>query len=377
MRANDDPIVNALLMRKLGSVAERMGNPKASIRWFGRVLNEIPERATSTDWLSARADIRLAEAAVRSRQGDNQRCLALSSAALDDAERAGDERAEALALERMHVARVFLRSPDVDSSGSRAAEAHRELNDRVGLARTLTNMGIEAYFAGDWSTASEWYLESLEAATGAGSIVPAATAAINSAEILSDQGDWTRALELFDGAIRNYEAVGYSPGIAAATLFAGVAAMRAGDLDGARIRFATARTLLVDLEMAEWIDDLECRQLELDLLAGEASVERCRALLTRFTPEHPFTNRVLRSLGLSEFVAGDSAAARTALDSSLELSSAASYELALTLRALLQIEPDSPEASGWRAESSEIFRRLGVKRPPPLLDAELLVSSGT
>ena len=66
-----------------------------------------------------------------------------------------------------------------------------------------------------------------------------------------------------------------------------------------------------------------------------------------------------------------------ALDSALKLSPGASYELALTLRALLQIEPGAAEASGWRTESSEIFSQLGVKRPPPMINEEMLVHAGT
>ena len=54
---------------------------------------------------------------------------------------------------------------------------------------------------------------------------------MNSAEVLGDQGSWDRSLALLDDAGRNYEAVGYAPGDAAAVqLFSGVAAMRSGDL---------------------------------------------------------------------------------------------------------------------------------------------------
>ena len=188
----------------------------------------------------------------------------------------------------MHVALVFLRRPDDDGVGPQAIEAHRQLNDNVGLARTLTNAGIEAYFRGQWTEAAERYLEALESAQRAGSIVPAATAAINSAEILCDQGEWDRALGLFDGAVRNYEAVGYQPGIGAANLFSAVAAMRSGRLDDAARRLDVAEALLTDLAMTEWLDDLATRRSELALLRTEHDADRSSDELlagsTRITP---------------------------------------------------------------------------------------------
>ena len=371
-RSNIDAVLDAEITRKIGSVRERNGDPAGAIRWYRRAAGKVPTGTSEAAWLSQRAEIALAEAGVRSRQGDNEACLELASAALTDAEGASDPQAATLALERIHVALVFLRRPDLEAAGPRAADAHRTSGDNVGLARTLTNLGIEAYFAGRWTEASERYLESMEAADRAGSVVPAATAAINTAEVLSDQGEWTKALELFDSAIRNYEAVGYPPGIAAATLFSAVAAMREGRLAGAAERLETAHRMLTDLGMAEWLDDLESRRLELALLAGGAPSKETTELAARLGDGHPFAGRIRRTLGLAQVRAGDVGAGLATLKATLELTTAGTFDRALTLRALLVADPGSAEAAGWRSEAAAIFEMLGVKRSPPLTADELV-----
>lgn len=370
-RLHHDPVANTELVRKLAAVHERRGQPERAIRWYRRAVANVPPTARRPGWLVARARAALGEAGIRSRMGDNETCLALARGALADAERAGDEPTVALALERIHLALVFLRASDTDGTGERALAAHRALADHAGTARVLTNLGIEAYFADRWTDAGTSYLESLDAAERAGTVVPAATAAINSAEILSDQGDWARAMELFDAAIRNYRAVGYPAGIAAATLFWAVAAMRAGDLVVADERLASAREQLEDLGMAEWVDDLDSRRLELDVLRGTAVPDDGVRLLERFGAGHPFRVRVLRAVALTCVGHGDHAGARAALDEALA-SAPRGFERALTLLAAARTV-EGERAQELSDEADAILGELGVSRPPPLTAADLSV----
>jgi tetratricopeptide (TPR) repeat protein len=365
-RVNTDPVTEVGLIRRIGSVCERQGRPDRAIQWYARAARGVPATAHDAAWSLARAEVTLAEAGIRSRRGEQAACLRLARAALTDAERSANEPVRALALERIHLATAYLRIPDTDRAGRRAVEAYRALDNSTGMARVLINLGIEAYFASDWSTASEHYLSALELAQRTGSVVLAATAAINSAEILSDQGDWARATELLDSARRNYSAVGYSAGIAAASLFAAVAAMRDGRLDEARSRLDVARDLLGRLGMAEMVDELDGRELELDALMGTATIERCRTLETRFGLDHPSTARVKRTRGILEHLAGrDDDATATLLDA-VALDATPGLERALTLRALEQVAPIAPEADRWHDEADAILSTLGVRRVPPL-----------
>jgi tetratricopeptide (TPR) repeat protein len=153
-RTNDDPVVEVGLVRKIGSVCERQGRPDRAIRWYSRAARAVPAEARDRAWSLARADVGLAEAGIRARRGENERCLQLARLALDDARRAGDERVEALALERIHLAITYLRQPDLEATGPRALDAYRKLDDPSGMARILINLGIEAYFRSDWTAAS-------------------------------------------------------------------------------------------------------------------------------------------------------------------------------------------------------------------------------
>ncbi len=237
----------------------------------------------------------------------------------------------------------------------------------------MTNAGIEAYFRGQWTEAAERYLEALESAQRAGSIVPAATAAINSAEILCDQGEWDRALGLFDGAVRNYEAVGYQPGIGAANLFSAVAAMRSGRLDDAARRLDVAEALLTDLAMTEWLDDLATRRSELALLRTEHDADRSSdELLRRFDPDHPLRGRALRTKGLAECVSGSIDAGLISFAAALDLTPDSTFERALTQSAIARFATNAEQAERARSETAEIYERLGVRRPPPMTADDLL-----
>lgn len=362
-RAVTDPVDGVRLLRKLGNVAERQGRPDLALRRFRAAAAEVPVGARDPRWAAARADVALAEAGVRATRNENEVCLELAGAAFANAAAAGDLRLVALALERMQLAIAYLDQPDVADIGGRALAAYRDLDDHNGTARILANLGIDAYFSGDWDTASRYYLEALELAQRGGNVVQAATAAINNAEILSDQGHWSRAVELCDGALRNYEAVGYSAGIAASLLFSGTAALRAGWFDDAAHRLERAHALLERLGMVDLHDEVEARVLELHARQGIATVEECLALAARFGRDHSCHVRVLRARALVEHRLG--VEAEPTLREALAVGPSTGYERALTLHALRTVRPDAVEATEWQAEADATFRTLGVVAVPP------------
>jgi class 3 adenylate cyclase/tetratricopeptide (TPR) repeat protein len=366
LRLADNPHRRATLIRKIGTVDERRGQPQQAIRAFRRASRLIPQRARSTAWLTERAQVLLAEAGVWSRSGRHDTCLDLARLALADAERVRDEDAIALALERIHLASVFLHRTDAEDAGRRALATHLRRNDLHAAARTQINLGVGAYFSSKWHEASDWYLAALESAEASGSVVLAANAAINSAEILADQGNWIRSLELFDGAIRNFEAVNYEPGVGAALLFSSVAAMRAHDVTGAEQRLDRARRILTRLGMAELVDDLDSRQLELELLLGNVDVVICDDFLARIGPEHPLVHRILRVKGVTQAEAGKTEDAIVTLQSALSAPAATDFERALTLRVLATIAPHDPDCSEWADELHRITIQLDISRYPEL-----------
>jgi predicted ATPase/class 3 adenylate cyclase len=366
LRQSDNPLQRATLVRKVGTVDERRGRPQQAIRAFRRAGKLIPARARSTPWLTERAQILLAEAGVWSRSGRNDKCLELARLALADAERVADEESIALALERIHLASVFLHRSDAEDAGRRALETHLRRNDLHSAARTQINLGVGAYFASQWHEASEWYLAALQSADTSGNVVLAANAAINSAEILADQGSWVRSLELFDGAIRNFEAVNYEPGVGAALLFSSVPAMRIGDLADAAHRLDRARRVLTRLGMAELVDDLDSRELELGLLGGDVDIAACDDFLVRSGSEHPLGHRVLRVKGLAQAGAGKTEDAVETLTRALSIPAATDFERALTLKALIDAAPRDADCAIWANEFHQISSQLDIRTFPAL-----------
>jgi len=369
-RLNADQGADVALMRKLAVVQERRGSSTRAIRWLRRAARIIPTDTVEPEWLAARANVALAEAAIRARQDDNHACIALARSALLDAERSGDERATALALERIHLGLVGLVVADVDCVGPRALEAHRHNNDHSGMARTSINLGVEAYYASRWSHAAAHYLDALESAERAGSAVLSSGAALNTAEVLCDQGHWEQAFELFDRALRNYQATGYAVGIAAAHLFSAVASMRLGRLNEATETLAVARGKITGLGQ-ELTDDLDSRQLELDVLAGRASAVDCKRLSARFGPNHPLQARVRRCQAMVLVENGDTEEACALLEADLARADVDGYERALSLRALATACGPGPAARALVADAATIFADLGVVHPPPLHPGEL------
>jgi tetratricopeptide (TPR) repeat protein len=209
----------------------------------------------------------------------------------------------------------------------------------------------------------------MEAADRAGSTVLSSGAALNSAEVLSDQGHWTKALALFDRAARNYEAVGYAVGTAAAHLFAAVASMRLGEIEQARALIVRARSELTDLGK-ELADDLDSRELELAVLESTATIDDCNELERRFSPNHPLWPRVRRCRGLVALLNGSSAEAEAILQDLLEREAVQGFERSLTLQALLLVRSPA-ETSELATEMERIDAELGVDRHPPLISAQL------
>ena len=367
---NTDKLRDVDLMRKLGTVQERRGTSESAVRWLRRAARSVPAGESSERWLIASANVALAEASVRARQDDNAACIKLGESALEAADKASDIHLRALALERIHLGLVGLVQPDTQGTGRQALEAHRRVGDHAGAARTLINLGVEAYYESRWSDAAQNYLEAIDEAERTGSTVLSSNAALNSAEILCDQGHWDRSLKLFDDAIRNYEAMGYGMGSAAARLFSSVAAMRLGRLDLADERLAAARSAITALG-TDLTDDLDSRQLELDLLAGSATVDQCRLLYDRFGPGHPLRARAARCLAGALIDHHDDDAVVEVLTAELASPGCTGFERALTCHTLLRVLPDGPDARNRADEMRAIFVSLGIVRVPPLRFTDL------
>jgi tetratricopeptide (TPR) repeat protein len=357
-KANHDLATEVNLMRKRGVIAERQGEATQAVRWFSRARRRLPGGTFERDLLRASAHLNLAHAGIHHRRGDNEQCLEVARVALTEAGEAGDLDCEAKALQRLHLATVYLRRHDTERYGPRALELYRELEDHDQIAVVLNNLGIEAYFAGRWTDAIDYYAESADERAKAGNTLDLALATMNTAELLSDQGHWERAAELLTDALRNWEAAGYAAGIAATKLFAGVNERRLQNWATADELLTEARDEFVRLGVSELADDATSRLIELHVFKGTSSGEIITAQLDEWGDDHPLGTRLRWLLALHEASTGGRDRALELLEA--EIDRAEGVVQARTMEALLALAPDHQRADEWRGLVERVYEYAGV-----------------
>lgn len=361
---NHDLATEVDLMRKRGVIAERQGETTQAIRWFSRARKLLPGGTFQKDLLRSSAQLNLAHAGVHHRRGDNERCLEVARVALEEAQEAGDLESEARALHRLHLATTYLRRPDTEQYGPQALALFRELEDHDRIASVCNNLGIEAYFNGDWSAAIDYYAESASENALAGNTLDLALATMNTAELLSDQGHWEQAADLLTDALRNWEAAGYVAGIAATKLFAGVNERRLENWDDAEAMLTEAHTTFSELGVTDLAEDAESRLLELAVFRGDPDAAAIADARSRWGDGHPLRSRIEWIHGVALAVAGDTDTAVDVLRA--EVGHADGVNHARTLETLLALTPNDPDAAEWRMIVDREYRAAGVVSMPRL-----------
>lgn len=342
--------------RKIGGVRENEGRLSTALRWYTRALKEA--RTSPDPALRAEvANLLLATAGVRHRQGDNEACATLAQEAQLVAERSGDRQTLALAHDRQLLASAFLGRRDVDHHGPQALELYRDLGDAVGEARVLNNMGIAAYFSGDWVRTAELYAAAVERSTAAGDVVLAGVGAVNQAEIVADQGHWDSAVTLLDNVVRNWESIGYGPGIAVALSYRGTAKARRGDHDDAAEDLESSLERSRTIGAGSLVVGAQLRLAELALLRDDRATAAAIFAELQDMPEASQSDVQRRTTLLQGIaaIASDRDAGIAALQE--VAGGGEDFDQALALAALSAV--GAPDDVG-----SDLAKRLGIARFP-------------
>jgi tetratricopeptide (TPR) repeat protein len=229
----------------------------------------------------------------------------------------------------------------------------------------LNNLGINAYYRGNWIESLDFWSRSGEAREACGDIVGAATQTNNLGEIYSDQGRWDEARASFTEAIRIWEGARYSVGIALASSNLGRVEARSKNHRAAEAWLARAVDGFESIGAAALALEARIRVVENLLLEAD---ERAEAQIRGLMPvaaeiagaEIP--EAILhRLLGQALHQKGDAAAAERALQRSLELADAADapFERAQTLEAIALVRGVGPDL-----EAAAIFEHLAVVGTP-------------
>ena len=358
------------LLRKEGALREAMGKYSDALRWYGRGLKAattLPDaRSRTHHWLR----FRLANAQVRARQGLFDECIKQTRQVVDEALAVEDKETLAPAYLLLHVVHAILGSPDRKAYRGLALPFYEELGDLSGQAAVLTNLGVEAYYEGDWEKALDLYESSRELRDRLGDVINVARQMSNIGEIRSDQGHLTEAELVFRKVVETCEAAGERRLATLARSNLGRTAARAGRYDEAQQLLGEALAAFADMNARSFVLETEARLAELDVLRGdlaEQALQHTQAALEHLetgTDVAPLHASLLRTRGAALFQLGRVAEARADLDESVRVARGADalYEVALSLdlaaRAAGEADP----------ESGAILERLGVERiaRPPL-----------
>lgn len=238
--ARAEPLALAELCRREGRLRERARHYGQALAWFTRGLRAL-ESVEGHEAQLLFNRLKAARGAARLRQGRLRAALPELHAAIEGARRADDQETLAHAYYLMDWALTDLGSPEVEEYRGKALEIYERLGDRAGMARSLNNLGVDAYYEGRWDEAVAYYERAREANEAVGDVIETANVENNIAEVRLDQGRIEEARVLLQDALATWASAQSWMGVGMATANLGLCALRTGDLDGAAARFVAAR----------------------------------------------------------------------------------------------------------------------------------------
>lgn len=367
-----DPLAQATLAIRQGLVREESGDYEAAVRRYRSGSRALADPATPEE---AAVAVRLLHGQAKARyfQGRTAKAIELARQALAAAEAAGDDEGVGQAYELLHV----LSLSTVVQEGSEAGWKALEIYERIGRvdwqAAALNNLGMEAYYRGDWSAAADLYQRSQEHEYRCGRTIKAASCSANIAEIWSDQGRLAEARTTFEGALQAFRAGGAKLGELITLANLGRVAARAGDFEEAEklLNEAHAGFTSRGLGGSTFAADIEAKQCEALILQGRGAEALPILDKLRLRPEAgALESFLLRLVGYALVQAGDVRGAAASFEAARSAANEAraSYDEALALDAIAILkEVSGTTPAGEAADAAALLAQLGVvqlSRPP-------------
>ena len=372
------PVEEARLMQKEAVASFRLNRHPQALRRLTQA-QRLLDGVEGQEAAQQRARLLSWYAGVLQRQKRPEDVVEWCGRAIEEATGANALDALAQAYFLLDWAYVALARPAEAVYSVRAIAIYEELGNFDLLAWVLNNLGGYTYLEGRWDEAIELAERARDTFRKIGDDTHALIAALNIAEVRSDQGRGAEVDGVFREAVETRRAAGIPIEIAEAVSLLGRHEARVGNFAQAHELLAEARTLYED------------GGDEFDLLTTDVRLVEC--LVLEGKPEEAL-RLAARALGDAEDVAGatvlaaalhrhrgwaliqsgDRDGARAAFEASLETARARGenyglisndYEVALTLDALARLERlEANDAGRLEAERDETLKRLGVVRLP-------------
>ncbi len=360
----DDRQAQGRLMSKQGLIREKAGKLSVALSWFRRGLNAADDSPGD-----AQAELSVAYGGIRFRQGKFQQAIDWCARALDDTGATDEQRAHAFHL--LVTAYGHIGSQEAIEAGAQAVEIYERIGDLVGLGNVLNNLGVNAFYRGNWDESTDFHNRAGEARRQAGHVVGAAASVNNLAEIYCDQGKLDKAESGFRDALYVFKSSQFPVGVALASANLGRTLTRMGELDEAWTHLEHSRSMFEEMGAQAFIDETDVKIAEFLLFSHRREEAAALAETALTSMEHDESTLRARSalhrvLGYCAAASDQSEEAETEFRTSLDLAEQgeALFEQASTYGAMARILRDQQQASEWTDHQAEMFEQLGVIATP-------------
>jgi class 3 adenylate cyclase/tetratricopeptide (TPR) repeat protein len=352
------------LSAKEGLLREDMGRYEEAIHWYGRGLDAVDHLPQSSERDRLQNQLHMYWAFARYREGDFQDCIRRCNDVfkraleIDDLQQLGD------AYLLLHLVHTQIGSPERVAFRGLALPIFEDLGNLKRQATVLNNLGIDAYYEGEWAKALDVYERSRALFERIGDVTNVAMAKNNIGEILSDQGKLEEAEALFQEVQNAVDPTGHRGLSLMARLNLGRAAARGGRFAEAEELLQEARNGFHDIQASSFEAEAHARLAEAAVLAGDHERALREVELAELVGEAnapPQLQAVLfRVRGYAHLQADRPDGASKEFDRSLEAArrAGALYEIALSLRARSLVRGAETEA----AEAEKLLETLQVER---------------
>ncbi len=359
------------LLRKQGMVHEKLARYDEALEQLQRALDVLTADDEDAAIKRERLETMLGYAGVLNRKGAHEDSAEWCRRVMNEATADDEQAVLAHSLNLLESNYTSLNHPDRGIHAQRALEIYHGAKDLVGEAKVLNNLGIDAYFLGDWNTALECWSRAGEAAEKAGDVVTAASAINNLAEIERDRGDLLEAQRNFHRALQMYRGARFHFGVAYARTNLGRTEVAAGNYDDANEHFEAAiefygRQELPGMELEAVAGMLESRVHSGDAEAALPDLDAAITQAEEVAGSGIVLSRLLRYRGIAHARLGNGESAVADWDASLRLTRdlKARFEEGLTLC----VRSDWSQVAGgddsWGVQGQSILEDLGVESVP-------------
>jgi class 3 adenylate cyclase/tetratricopeptide (TPR) repeat protein len=338
LRPERSPEATELLFKE-GTLRRELGRYDEAIDWYGRGLlmaRHLPPGPTRN---RLELELELGIAGVRFRQGEFSDCIGRATGVVSKALEVDDRLQLGIAYDLLHLVHTQQGSPERAAFRGLALPIFEELGDLKRQATGLNNLGIEAYYDGDWALALDVYERSRALFERIGDVASVAMAMNNIGEILSDQGRIDDAETLFRDVQEIVDSAGHRGLSLMSRLNLGRAAARAGRFEEADELLQEALEGFREIHAASFEQEVHARIAEAAVLAGDHERALSEAELAERLSDaelHPALRALLhRVRGYVYLQLRRREEAEREFESSIEAarSGEARFELALSLRA--------------------------------------------